>query len=77
MPVSAGQSSGAAGIGLRPFVPAQATADEWRDYHAHVNAAMLAVNRRLGYVQYKDARTYQISLERILAALAARVARPA
>jgi hypothetical protein len=75
--VSGSQPSGTARIILRPFVPATATADEWRDYHAYVNAAMLAVNRRLGYVQFKDMRTYQISLEGILAALAAHATRPA
>jgi RimJ/RimL family protein N-acetyltransferase len=45
--------------------------------NAHVNAAMLAVNRLLGYVQHKDVRTYQISLERILAAWAAQRVQPA
>jgi GNAT superfamily N-acetyltransferase len=43
--------------------------------NAHINAPMLALNRRLGYVQAKDMRTYQICLGGILAALTTRVAR--
>jgi GNAT superfamily N-acetyltransferase len=40
--------------------------------NAHVNAAILAINRQLGFVQHRDVRTYQIGRDGIEAALAAR-----
>jgi GNAT superfamily N-acetyltransferase len=38
--------------------------------NANVNAAMLAVNAQLGFVQHRDVRTFQISRDAIEAALA-------
>ena len=38
--------------------------------NANVNASMLAINRRLGFVQHKDVRTYQISVDRLRLAAA-------